>query len=336
MHKFTRNLLTEWRKLKLPFENETFIVAVSGGADSVSLLLALRELREAKKLKLNFVAAHFNHNLRGEESRRDAEFVEDLAKKMEFGFFGGIQNPKSKIQNGKDNLEQAARTARYEFLFSAAVRYNAFGVLTAHTINDQAETFLLNLIRGSGALGLGAMKTIRKLNEYSEVLLIRPLLNWAKRDDTVNFAQERSIAFRSDAMNEDERFARVRVRKTLLPLLSEFNPKIVETLAQTAKILQNGGERRTADGGKFTESLALKDLKALSKAELYAVLRGWLKSNRGDLRNVELKHIEAIERLIFSRKSGRKVEIPRGGIIIKREGRLFFEETKVEKSPFGN
>lgn len=336
MHKFTRNLLTEWRRLKLPFENQTFIIAVSGGADSVGLLLALHELREAKKLKLSFVAAHFNHNLRGAESESDAEFVEDLAKKLKIEFFGGIQNPKSKIQNRKDNLEQAARRARYEFLLSAAERYNAGGVLTAHTINDQAETFLLNLIRGSGTQGLGAMKTIRKLTEDSEILLIRPLLNWAKRDDTVNFARERKIEFRLDAMNENVRFARVRVRKNLLPLLSEFNPKIVETLARTAMLLQEKDEQLAVDGWRLAENPEIKELKNLSKAALYKALRQWLENNRGNLRRVELKHIESIERLIFSRKSGRKVEIPGGGIIIKKQGRLFFEKTKVEKSTFGN
>jgi tRNA(Ile)-lysidine synthase len=336
MHKFTRNLLTEWRKLKLPFENENIIVAVSGGADSVSLLLALCELREAKKLKLNFIAAHFNHNLRGAESERDAEFVEDLAKKLEIEFFGGIQNPQFKIQSRKDNLEQAARIARYGFLLNTAERFKAYGVLTAHTINDQAETFLLNLIRGSGAAGLGAMKTIRKLNENSEILLIRPLLSWAKRIETENFAREKNIEFRTDSMNEDEKFSRVRVRKTLLPLLAKFNPKIVETLAKTAALLQNDAERQAADSGQQTGNLILKDLKVLSKTALYKTLRRWLEYNRDNLRRVDLKHIEAIERLIFSRKSGRKVELPGGETVIKKEGKLFFEDIKVEKSRLGN
>lgn len=329
-------MLTEWRKLKLPFENETFLIAVSGGADSVSLLLALHELRELKKLKLHFIVAHFNHDLRGTESEQDAEFVEDVAKKLNIEFFGGIQNPKFKIQNRKDNLEQAARTARYDFLLSAAESYNAFGILTAHTINDQAETFLLNLIRGSGSVGLGAMKTIRKLNKNSEVLLIRPLLNWAKREETVKFLQERNVAHRSDSMNTDEKFSRVRIRKTLLPLLAEFNPKIVEKLAKTAMLLQDNAGHQAEGGEEWTDNLILKDLQALSKPMLYKVLRGWLENNRGNLRRVDLKHIEALESLIFSRKSGRKIELPGGETVIKKEGKLFFKDTKVEKSQSDN
>lgn len=332
MHKFVRNLLTEWRKLKLPFENETFIVAVSGGADSVSLLLALHELREKKKLKLKFIASHFNHDLRGEESRKDAEFVEDLAKKLEIEFIGGNPDPKSKIQNQKDNLEQAARRFRYKFLLQVAENFDAFGVLTAHTLNDQAETFLLNLIRGSGASGLGAIKPIRKLDENTKISLVRPLLNWAKRKDTEDFAKEKKIEFRTDLMNEDEKFSRVKIRKTLIPLLSEFNPKIVESLAQTASLLQEDESQLSVISHQLSVDAKIKELKTLNKSMLYRVLREWLNRERGHLRQIELKHIAAIERLIFSPKSGRIVELPGGEIIIKSQGKLIFEKTKVEKS----
>ncbi|MGI8640165.1 MAG: tRNA lysidine(34) synthetase TilS, partial [Pyrinomonadaceae bacterium] len=161
MHKFIRNLLTEWRKLGLPFADETFIVAVSGGADSISLLLALHELRNLKKLNLRFVIAHFNHDLRGEESKEDEKFVKKIAGKFNFELACGIQDSKFKIQNQDGNLEQNARNARYKFLTDTAENLHADGILTAHTLNDQAETFLLNLIRGSGLDGLGGMKPIR-------------------------------------------------------------------------------------------------------------------------------------------------------------------------------
>src|SRR5215204_3454743 len=144
MHKFVRNLLTEWRKLDLPFDGETFIVAVSGGADSVGLAIALDDLKKRKKLDLRFVIAHFNHDLRGEESEKDAEFVKKLFQKFNFE----LAYRKGKISKA-GNLEQNARIARYEFLTETAENLHAYGILTAHTINDQAETFLINLIRGS-------------------------------------------------------------------------------------------------------------------------------------------------------------------------------------------
>src|SRR5205085_5461847 len=112
-------------------------------------------------------------------------------------------------------------------------------VLTAHTLEDQAETLLLALVRGSGAQGLGGMRAARALDEAQpRVLLVRPLLGWARRAETARYCQARGVAVRADAMNEDERFARVRVRRRLLPLLEELNPRVVAALARTADLLR--------------------------------------------------------------------------------------------------
>lgn len=343
MHKFTRNLLTEWRKLELPFSDETMIVAVSGGADSVSLALALSELKERKKLNLSFIIAHFNHDLRGVESDKDAEFVKDLAEKLDFGC--EIQNSKSKIKDQKGNLEENARNARYEFLSEIAEKYQSFAVLTAHTQNDQAETFLLNLIRGSGLDGLSGMHPVRDAekktqsqiaNRKSQILLVRPLINWAQREDTENFCREHQIIFQQDAMNDDLKFSRVRVRKEIIPLLKNFNPKIVETLSNTANLLREDVEELQRNTPIFTGKLPQNELKKISKSMRLRVLRKWLESHRGGLRQLDLKHLESIERLIFSPKSGREVELPNGEKVIKKDGNLVFEKTRVEKSSSDN
>ena len=160
MNDFVRNLITEWRKLKLPFEGKTFVIGVSGGADSVSLALALRDLKTRGKLNLRFVVAHFNHVLRGKESDLDEDFVRELAAQNDFELALG----RGRIVS-TGNLEQKARNARYDFLTKTAENLKAHGVLTAHTLNDQAETFLINLIRGSGLEGLGGMKPVRVLKE---------------------------------------------------------------------------------------------------------------------------------------------------------------------------
>ncbi len=360
MHGFIRNLLTEWRKLKLPFDDETFVAAVSGGADSVSLLLALKELRDRKKLNLRFVIAHFNHNLRGEESEKDAQLVVSLTSKFGFELALGKGNI-ARV----GNLEQNARRARYEFLSQTAENVRAYGILTAHTMNDQAETFLINLLRGSGLQGLGGMKPVKiqnskfKIqnseeifesngqsqiaNHKSQIQLVRPLLSWAKRIDTENFCRQNEIEFRNDAMNDDLAFARVRVRKVLLPMLKDFNPKIIETLSDTAKILRQEDEFLERERQKIEaendnpmvdgdrQNLPLKKLKNLPKAMLYRVVRQWLEANRGNLRSLELKHLEAIERLAFSRKSGKYVELPNGAQVVKKDGKLSFKIFKVVK-----
>ncbi len=364
MHNFVRNLLTEWRKLGLPFADETFVIAVSGGADSVSLLLALHELKELKKFKLRFVIAHFNHDLRGAESAKDVKFVRDLTTKFNLEFVYKIQNPKSKIQNQRGNLEQNARIARYAFLTEIAENLHAFGILTAHTQTDQAETFLLNLIRGSGLDGLGGMSPKSKVqspksksqipdyrfqipdseekskiqNPKSKIQLVRPLLSWAKREDTENFCRLNEVEFCSDPMNEDLAFKRVRIRKILLPMLQDFNPKIIETLANTASLLREDAEflkstvensySFSKDKGQKTKDKeqTIKDLKNLFPSMRRQILRDWLKEERGDLRTLDAKHFEAIDRLIFSRKSGKTVELPNGESVIKEKGKLKFQK----------
>ena len=329
MNKFVRNLLTEWRKLKLPFENETIIVAVSGGADSLSLTIALADLRKRKKLNLSFIVAHFNHNLRGTESDKDAEFVKDLAEKLNFEFAYKIQNPKSKIQNQSGNLEQNARNARYDFFNQVAATYDAYAILTAHTKNDQAETLLFNLIRGSGLDGLAGMRPIRNQDDF---LLVRPLLNWASREETESFCIENKFVFCQDSMNEDVKFSRVLIRKEIIPLLKKINPKIIDSLSQTANLLQEDAASLQIDIEKLPEILSQSELKEMTKPKRMSVLRAWLKKMRGDLRQLNLKHFESLENLIFSRKSGRFVELPNYERVVKKEGKIFFEKSRVEKS----
>ncbi len=337
MNNFVRNLLTEWRKLGLPFEDETFVVAVSGGADSVSLALALHELKERKKLNLRFVITHFNHNLRGVESVEDEKFVKKLAGK--YGFELALKK-ENIVKQG--NLEQNARNARYKFLNETAENIHAFGILTAHTLNDQAETFLINLIRGSGLEGLGAMHALRvQVKEKSEIRLIRPLLNWARREMTEKFCRDCKIEYRYDTMNEDLAFQRVRIRKVLLPLLEDFNPKIIENLARTSFLLQEdfqalekiselgiiGFENISNKSGEKNE-LEIKQLKNLFPSMRRKILRDWLKNQRGDLRSLDFKHIEAVENLIFSRKSGKMVELPDKEFVVKENGKITFTTKK--------
>ncbi|MEZ5426174.1 MAG: tRNA lysidine(34) synthetase TilS [Pyrinomonadaceae bacterium] len=358
MNQFCKHLITEWRRLEMPFENETLVMAVSGGADSVSLLLALEELRRIKKINLRLVIAHFNHGLRGKESQADEDFVKTVAGKYKFELTLG----KSAISK-QGNLEQNARIARYRFLVETANRLRSTKVLTGHTLNDQAETFLINLIRGSGLEGLGGMKAIRPLDENRwqktqaeirnpkpeipnpkspgpEIRLIRPLLGWAKREMTEKYCREREVEYRYDTMNEDTAFKRVRIRKVLLPLLRDFNPKIIDTLARTAFLLQEDFEalEKAADLGiagfenllpeNRGPELALKDLRGLFPSMRRKILRDWLRDRRGDLRGLDADHFEAVDNLIFSRKSGRMVELPGGQKVKKKGGRIVFMKDK--------
>ncbi len=323
MNPFLRSLITEWRRLELPTEGETLVLGVSGGADSVSLLLAMHELLRAGKLGHRTIAAHFDHKLRGDESDADEAYVRRLTTERKIELAVGH----AEINIG-GNLEQNARIERYDFLQRTADNVGAFAILTAHTINDQAETFLMNLIRGSGPTGLCGIRPIRNLTD-SGLLLVRPLLTWAKRENTERFCHDLGVEYRYDTMNDDTAFRRVRIRKILLPLLEDMNPNIIETLANTAGLMQGSAPTETTDKANG-DDLKLSDLRTLPQSTLYATIRDWLGAHRGSTRSLQLKHIQAIERLVSSVKSGRVAQVP-GGKVVKSGGRLRYEQNKVEK-----
>lgn len=329
--------------------NATVVVAVSGGTDSCSLLLALNDLKQRKKIDLRIVAAHFNHRLRGAEADGDEEYIAQLTTKLRLEFAVGH----AKIDKG-GNLEQNARQARYRFLTDTAGRLNAFAVLTAHTMNDQAETFLMNLIRGSGPDGLRGMAVVRLLDEEtgkmgedtgsspllpfaSSPLLVRPLLTWARRSSTEGYCHDLGVDCRYDSMNDDTAFRRVRIRKILLPLLEDMNPNIIETLANTAALIQRSNVTTAPAQVVETGSIPLiKDLRQLSQSELSEWIRAWLRRKRGSSRSLQLKHIQSIERLILSTKSGRVAELPGNASVVRTGGKLIYVENKVENTAADN
>jgi tRNA(Ile)-lysidine synthase len=318
---FAESVLIEWRTLKLPASDASVVVAVSGGADSTALLLALHELTQTNKLNLKLIAAHLDHGLR-ENTRSDAKFVSSLAEQLGIRAVIGRADV-SKLAD-EDNLEQAARKARYAFLERTAKRTKANYILVAHTMDDQAETVLLRLVRGSASEGLSGMEPSRRLSPGSPIQVIRPLLSWARRSDTESYCQRKKVNFLVDSMNFDEKFARVKVRRQLLPLMQSFNNKIVETLSRTASLLREDSESLGNDAAKLLELAARKtdrtDHPALSVSVLAQAppalrrraLRQWLAEGRGDLRRIERVHLLAVERLLEGTKGGRVAELPNG------------------------
>ncbi|HEY0084166.1 MAG TPA: tRNA lysidine(34) synthetase TilS, partial [Pyrinomonadaceae bacterium] len=264
LSRFARRLSQACVRLALPSDGR-IVVAVSGGADSTALLLAFDELNKAGRMMLRLKVAHLDHELRGEAGAGDARFVAELAAALGYEAAIGSAAVGQRAALTRDNLEQAARRERYEFLGGVARAWEARAVAVAHTQEDQAETLLLALLRGSGARGLGAMSDSRPFDASGDELrLVRPLLGWARRAETVEYCAARGVSVRSDAMNDDERFARVRVRRQLLPLLETFNPRAVETLARTARLLRAEADALEHLGGQL---LAAASRDASAKAE---------------------------------------------------------------------
>src|SRR6266566_9229343 len=156
---FARRLLDAWRHIQLPLVDVNLVVAVSGGADSTALLLAIDELIASGRLNASLVVAHLDHGLRP-QSKEDAKWVANLAQQLGYEVATGSSNVKKRALATGDNLEQAARRARYEFLARIARKNKAQLLLTAHTMDDQAETILLSLLRGSGADGLTGIEPV--------------------------------------------------------------------------------------------------------------------------------------------------------------------------------
>lgn len=341
--RFARRLLREWRLRGWPLRGERALVAVSGGADSTALLLALEELQHNRLLGVDLTAAHLDHGLRGEAAAADARWVEGLARDLGIECVSGRASVSETARTAGDNLEQAARRARYGFLAEAARACGARAVLAAHTLDDQAETVMLRLLRGSGAEGLGGMAPERVLEVGGEIYLRRPLLNWARRAETENYCRERGVEFRTDAMNRDERFARVRVRRKLLPLLETFNPRAAETLARTAALLREESaaldelaaalleEARAeavtdAEEGTAACAFPLKvgALMSAAPALKRRALRLWLSRTRGDLRRLSRANLLGVERLLEGERGGRVAELPGGSRVERRRGLLHF------------
>ena len=162
--------------------------------------------------------------------------------------------------------------------------------------------------------------------------MARPLIRWAKRRDTENFCLENSIDFTTDPMNEDVNFRRVWIRKVLIPMLQEANPRIVEALCRTAELLRDPAGSFSSDpDDKASGNLDLRHLRTLERSTLYPVLRDWIRLRRGSLRGIGLKHVESVAELIRSTKSGRVAELP-GGSAVKHEGRLEWHPKTGEKA----
>ncbi len=216
----------------------TVLVAVSGGPDSVAALRAIASLKRGGEGGLR--VAHFNHQLRSPQAEQDEAFVVELCEQLDLPCeLGRARVDQLAIQAG-DGLEAAARAARYDFLESAAAKVGARYVVTGHTADDQAETILHRIVRGTGVGGLAGMARARPLGEATT--LIRPLLTF-RRSELIAYLDELGQDYRQDISNDDVRFTRNRIRHRLLPELAEqFNPGVADALLRLGSL---AGEMQT-------------------------------------------------------------------------------------------
>jgi tRNA(Ile)-lysidine synthase len=300
------------------------LVAVSGGVDSVVLLYVLRALQE--ELQLSLAVAHFDHAIRA-TSAADAEFVRKLARSLKVRCYSERADVPAYAKAKKLSLEVAARTLRYQFFERIAKAHNFNKIALGHTLNDQAETLLMRLLRGSGVEGLSGIPPVRP---GGELTYIRPLIE-CTRDQIVAFAQAHKLRWREDPTNYDTTIVRNKIRHELIPILKEYNPKVLEALGRTARLLAQAAyvlERQAEQAlptlitSESAQELAL-DLKGLLELPEYLqalVLRRAI-ARVNSLCELEAAHIEALLRWVSHRGAG-ELHLPAGVRVLRRHNQL--------------
>ena len=310
---------------------DAVLVAVSGGPDSVALVNLMYEL--APELSLRLGIAHLNHGLRSEASDRDAEFVAGIARRLELPFYVEKKNVFTFQKTHHLCLEEAARIIRYEFLESIAARNRFNKIATGHHSNDNAELILMNLLRGSGPLGLSGIPPIR------EGKIVRPLFN-LKRTEILNYIAEKKLACISDASNLDFSIRRNRIRDHLIPELEKsYNPAIVETINRLGSIMR--AENRWFENEikkDFNQCTVIKSpntisidrcrLAGLATAAQRRIIRKAIAILKGDLRRITLLHINAVLALIDKKPARGSLDLPDGIQVVLNDAILTINRAK--------
>ena len=320
------------------------VVAVSGGPDSMALLHCLLRLRG--ELGLTLYVAHLNHDFRGEEAEEDARFVERVANELGLLSAIGKADPSAHQRRyGISSFEEAAREVRYDFLASVARQREAGAIALGHTADDQVETMLMHMLRGSGLSGLRGMQEVTPWQSPrggAQGTLFRPFLE-ATRRDTLSYCGQRGIAFRHDTTNVWPQFTRNRLRHQLLPVLETYNPRVREAilrLGRSASLAQDYLDRKVEEiwptvGMKVSDSVVLDagKLKSLHPLMRRLIMRRAYREVKGDLRRLREAHLARMEEMV-SGPSGALADLPQGLKLYSQGQRLVLGASVGEEGPY--
>lgn len=299
---------------KLWEKKTKLVVGVSGGSDSVCLLDVLCRL--APKYDLELHIAHVNYGLRGEDSKKDELFVRELAKKYNLNITVFV----SKKAQNKGNLENNLREVRYAFFEKMRKELKFDFIAVAHNQDDQAETVLMRIIRGSGLNGLSAMKPVTGK-------IIRPFLQTSKKD-ILAYTKENKLRYRTDKSNFDKNFTRNKIRHDLLPYLEKnFNPAVKKTLSEWSNSVADDYDFIKKNSQFFSDTICKNKSISFSLAKFLKLnlaiqrqeLRNVFNKLKGETKDLQSKQIEEILKVIKSNKSkSQKATI--GGLKILKKG----------------
>lgn len=314
-------VLTFLQEYNLVIENKPLVIGVSGGPDSTCLLHIIAGLRNIIKTEVHI--AHLNHVLRGFESDGDAEYVLSQSKQLDIPATVESQDVVYYQKNRRLSLEEAAREVRYAFFARVARSLDTNTVLIAHNANDQIETILMHLVRGTGLTGLRGMKplSVYNVSDGTQLYIARPLLN-VTREEIEAYCVSKQIYPRIDSSNKWQNQLRNQIRSQLIPLLHRYNVDIDKALLRTARtvdadldylekeVSQLWGSviQEQPDGGISINRDSFARLHLSMKRH---IIRSALQRLLGDLQNIEAVHIENLIE-ILSKPAGKSLSLPRG------------------------
>jgi tRNA(Ile)-lysidine synthase len=301
-----KDILSFWEEYHMLPENGKILCAVSGGADSVCMLHLLKSM--AEKLHISVAAAHFNHMLRGDESDRDEEFVRSLCEDLNVPFYSGRGDVAKFARENSMGTEEAARKLRYDFLFKTAEEIGAQKIATAHTADDNAETVIMRIARGTGLKGLCGIPPVRDN-------IIRPILT-VTRQEVEDHLEKYGLPHVEDSTNLSDDYTRNKIRHLVMPVLREINPQVSEAVASMTELLRQDESflEREAEAAlkRFPgERLPVKELLELPEP----VLRRVIMARAGE--NLNKVHVESILSLL--RTGGPSAELSIPGKTLRRE-----------------
>ena len=311
-------------------EKDCILAAVSGGADSVCLLHILNNLQQ--RIGFSLAVCHVNHGLRGEMADRDEVFTRQLAQELGLPFFCKTVNVKAYAKEKKLSEEAAGRELRYQYFDDLCKENNFTRIATAHHKNDNAETVLMNLLRGSGLKGMCGI-TARREN------IIRPLLCFS-RIEIEQYCKVNCLSYMTDATNFEAAYTRNKIRLHTIPYLEKYNPSLVDTLWNSSRLLQEDYDFIEENAEEFLDRCSCRDggipidaIKCCHRAVARRVLISMLQKAKGET-DYSFAHIREIENLIQKEKTGMSSDLGGGVQAYIRYGRLFIGQKPETIPPY--
>lgn len=312
------------------------VLAVSGGVDSMVLLHLFARFNRSKNWGLQLHVAHLNHQLRSRESDADAEFVTEQARALHVPCTVESIDVTERARQWAASIELAARRCRYEFLERLCLKLNAFTVVLAHHGDDNVETVLQRILRGTGIRGLGGIRPVRAIRPGSDIHLFRPLLQ-CRRGEIESYAASNDVAFRADASNESTVHSRNRVRHDLLPLLREkFNPQVDDAIARLSEQAGALEAYLRETSSRMLESLIVESydrrivlhgpsLGRRPRPIQTQIIREVILQMGVGEREITFGHLNAVADLLASEEGTKEVHLPAGLRVSRSYARLMFE-----------